>query len=333
MTTVLLIDNFKIYENWASKTYQYKIDKLKEDSRFKIIDIDDIKNTNFNNYKTLIFGWNLCMYSKFYTLKHNFYSKKIPQLENFTDIMMKTKEILSHPRKYLIIQDFVNVDDYQKGLQSLVYYLDRFKFKGIITPYLNTPASLPIKEKLQELEIIHAPHHIDQHKFKNWNLTKNIDIFIFGNCKSNRYPFRNRLVKILESIKHKYNICFWNDIMSKNYFKFNPKISNENLSKQINKSWLTICTRSYADILVGKYMETSMSCSCILGNMPTDGQKIWKDNFIKITEEMTDEEIINIIDKSLDNKELLINNINIMEKKMKQFHLTKFPDRVYYGLR
>lgn len=333
MSTILVIDNFKIFEKWASKTYQYKIQILKNDSRFKVIDIDEIESININDYKTLIFGWNLCMYSKYYTLKNMFYSKKIEGLETFTDIMVKTKNILLHKRKYLIIQDFINPDDYQKGLESLILYLTKYKFKGIITPYLNTSAINPLKQELPEIEIIHAPHHIDQNKFKDWEYEKEFDIFIFGNCRSNRYPFRNRLVKILESLKDKYNICFWNDLMSRNYFKFNPKISNENLSKQINKSWLTICTKSYADVLLGKYFETSMSNSCVLGNMATDGLKIWKDNYVKIEEEMTDEEIKLIIINSLNNKDLLKNNIEVMNKKMKQFYLSNFPDKIFYGLR
>lgn len=333
MATVLVIDNFKIFEKWASKTYQYKIDSLKTDPRFKVIDIDEIKNINVNDYKTVIFGWNLCMYSKYYTLKQTFYSKKISGLETFSDMMIKTKEILKHKRKYLIIQDFINKDDYQKGISSLILYLSRYKFKGIITPYLDTPASLPLKEKLPDIEIVHAPHHIDCNKFKDWGLEKEFDIFIFGNCKSNRYPFRNRLLKILETLKDEYKICFWNDLMSRNYFKFNPKISNENLSKQINKSWLTICTKSYADVLLGKYFETSMSRSCILGNMAKDGIKIWKNNYINIEEEMSDEEIKGKIRLSLDDKNLLLNNINIMERKMKKFYLSKYPDRIYYSLR
>lgn len=333
MATVLVIDNFKIFEKWASKTYQYKIDTLRKDTRFKIIDIDEIKTINFNDFKTIIFGWNLCMYSKYYTLKQTFYSKKIQNLETFSDIMIKTKEILKHKRKYLIIQDFINNDDYQKGVQSLILYLNKYKFKGIITPYLNTPACIPLKNELPEIEIIHAPHHIDSSKFKDWELEKEYDIFIFGNCKSNRYPFRNRILKILEMNKDNYKICFWNDLMSRNYFKFNDKISNENLSKQINKSWLTVCTKSYADVLLGKYFETSMSKSCVLGNMPTDGIKIWKDNYINIEEDMTDEEIIKTIKIALNNKETLSNHIDIIENKMKQFYLDKFPDRIYYGLR
>lgn len=333
MNSVLVIDNFKIFEKWASKTYQYKIDTLKKDNRFKVIDISDLEEIEINSYKTIIFGWNMCMYSKYYTTKNTFYSNKIKGLETFTQIMDITKNILKHPKKYLIVQDFINSDDYHHGIKSLILYLKKFKFKGIITPYLNTPATIPIKDELPLLEMIHIPHHIDENKFKDWGLEKTTDIFIFGNCKGNKYPFRNRIVKILDSIKNKYNITFWNDIMSRNYFKFNNKISNENLSKQINSSWMTICTKSTSDALLGKYIETSMSASVVLGNMPTDGSKIWKGNYINIDETMSDEKIISIIEDTLSNKEKLQEKINIMKEKIKPYYLSKFPDKIFYGLR
>lgn len=333
--SVLIIDNFKIFKDWASKTYEYKLLRLKEDPRFTVIDIDELNTVDITKFKTLIFGWNLCVYSKFYTLKHQFYSQKIKGLETFSEIKMKTKQILQFPRKYLIVQDFINPDDYQYGLKSLVLYLKTCKFKGIITPYLNTPAVKPIREQLPHVEILHLPHHIDENKFKDWDQEKDCDIFIYGNCKVNRYPFRHRILRLLKSIdeEKKYKIVFWNDLMSRNYFRFNNKISNENLSKQINRSWLTVCTCSYADALLGKYFETSMSKSCVLGNMASDGKKLWKDNYVQIEEEMSDEKIIEIIKKSLENKEILKKHIDVMEKKTKQYHLSKIADRLYYGLR
>lgn len=335
MKKVLVIDNFKIFEKWASKTYQYKIDALKKDDKFKVIDIDDIKKENIlsKDYQVLIFGWNMCYYSKYYTLKQKFYSKKIEGLEVFTDILSKTKELLNHPRKYLIVQDFINKDDYQYGLRSLVSYLKKHKFKGIITPYLRTQAINPIKEELPNLEIVHMPHHIDEKKFQDWGLEKDTDIFMFGNCASFKYPFRNRVVKLLKQHTDKFKIESWDNLMAKNYFKFNKKISNENLSKQINRSWLTLCTKSTSDALLGKYIETAMSGSCVLGNMPDDGKIYWKNNFIEITDEMTDDEIIKQIELALEDKDLLQEKIDKMLEKSKLLHLSKFSEKLYFSLR
>jgi hypothetical protein len=335
MNQILVVDNFKVFEKWASKTYLYKIESLKKDKRFKVIDIDEIASLkiNFKDYKILIFGWNMCYYSKYYTLKQKFYSKKIPNLEVFTQIYEKTKDLLQHQRKYLIVQDFINQDDYQYGTRSLTNYLKKHKFKGIISPYLRTPASEPIKKQLPDIEIIHLPHHIDERKFKDWGLEKTCDIFIYGNCQKQRYPFRYRVVELLKKCGDKFKIVSWDGEMARNYFRFNPKISNENLSKQINQSWMTLCTRSYQDALLGKYFETSMSGSCVLGNMASDGNHIWKKNFVEITEGMADEEIINTIEMALLNKDDLMSKIEMMKGTIKNYELSKFPEKLFYSLR
>jgi hypothetical protein len=335
MNQILVVDNFKVFENWASKTYLYKIESLKKDNRFRVIDIDEIASLkiNFKDYKILIFGWNMCYYSKYYTLKQKFYEKKIKNLEVFTQIYDKTKDLLQHPRKYLIVQDFINQDDYQYGLRSLTSYLKKHKFKGIISPYLRTPASQPIKNELPDIEIIHLPHHIDENKFKDWGLEKTCDIFIYGNCQKQRYPFRYRVVNLLKKYNDKFKLVFWDGEMAKNYFKFNPKISNENLSKQINQSWMTLCSRSYQNALLGKYFETSMSGSCVLGNMASDGEHIWKKNFVEITDEMSDEEIIKVIEVALSNKDELLKKIEMMKEIVKNYELSKYPEKLYYSLR
>ena len=89
----------------------------------------------------------------------------------------------------------------------------------------------------------------------------------------------------------KYRVNIWEGF--RNYFRFNEKISNKKLSEEINKSWLTICTSSKYNLLLGKYFETSMSNSTVCGNMPEDGKNICRDNYIELNPEMSDEEIIN----------------------------------------
>ena len=51
MNKIIFIDNFKIFSKWASKTYEYKIKKIKENnSLFKYIDFDDLKKmTDFSD--------------------------------------------------------------------------------------------------------------------------------------------------------------------------------------------------------------------------------------------------------------------------------------------
>ena len=76
-----------------------------------------------------------------------------------------------------------------------------------------------------------------------------------------------------------------------------------------------------------------MSNSCVLGNIPTDGIKIWNNNYVKITENMSDKEIVLVIKDALKNKDLLQENIDIMNKKMESFYLSKYANKLYKKIR
>ena len=66
---------------------------------------------------------------------------------------------------------------------------------------------------------------------------------------------------------------------------------------------MACCGRS--NVAFAKYFEISASYSAILGNIPTDYEDLFKHNIVEVTEWMTDEEILNIIDKALEDKEKL----------------------------
>ena len=112
-------------------------------------------------------------------------------------------------------------------------------------------------------------------------------------------------------------------------FKKTKNISNNKLSQAINESWLTICTSSKFDLLLGKYFETSMSGSIVCGNMAEDGKEIWKGNFIKLTPEMSDDEIFKVLAKELKFKSKLIKKIKKMLPIMEEYHLSKFSQKLY----
>ena len=322
MKKILFLDNEKIYKTWASKTYEYKINSIKNDVKFIFKNIDDL----YEFSDTIIFGWNAMFLSKYYTIKHDFYKKKIKNLENYEEIKKKLNPYLeSKSKKYLVVQDFNCPHDYQDSLKGLVNYLSIYKFCGIITPYLETEGTQFIRKKLPSLKILHIPHHIDSNHFQNWKSSKKYDIFIFGNTHKNFYPFRNRLLNLLKDSNYRINI--WPGF--RNYFRFNKNISNNKLSEAINKSWLTICTSSKFDLLLGKYFETSMSGSIVCGNMPKDGIEIWKNNFIELTPDMSDDEIFNSLKGGLKYKSKLLKKIQKMLPIMEDYHLNKFSNKLF----
>ena len=89
-------------------------------------------------------------------------------------------------------------------------------------------------------------------------------------------------------------------------------VANEDLSRLINESWMTLTCCTRADIAMAKYFEIAGSYSAILGDIPTDYMSLFKNNIIEVTEWMTDEEIINIIDNALSDK----NKLTIMTKRL-----------------
>ena len=74
------------------------------------------------------------------------------------------------------------------------------------------------------------PHYLDETKFKNWELEKEYDVFLFGNTSKKFYPLRSRLVSILQKMHNEKKIKFlyWDNT---NMWKYTSKICDDNLSK------------------------------------------------------------------------------------------------------
>ena len=174
---------------------------------------------------------------------------------------------------------------------------------------------------------------VNTNRFKNYGSVKKYDILIYGsrgggsigknkiethlsdvNYKNKYethygtklnddhyfYPLRVKLEDLLVKNSHKYNL----KILA-NACIFNAPVVNENLSKLINESYLTLSCCTRADIAMAKYFEIPASYSAILGDIPSDYEDLFKGNIVEVTEWMTDEEILNIIDKALADKEKL----------------------------
>lgn len=327
MKKILLVENYKVYKNWASKTYEYKLNQIKSHELVKVIQIDEDINVDYiSSFDYVIFGWNVISISKFYTVKREYYSKKVENLENEKEINEKIKLFDNIKNKYLIIQDFNCNHDYQGGLNGLIKYLNEKNIKNLITPYLNNYGIKTIKSIIEDINIIYLPHHIDETKFYNMNLKKKYDIFLYGNTSGKFYKFRNRLEKLFDKNSNKFRYKKWNSI--RNYFRYNNKVSDKNLSRMINLSWITICTSSIFDLPLGKYFETGMSNSLVCGDIPIDIDNIWKGNYLKIFESDSDEEILNKIEKMLNNKELLIKLTNNSSDIMKNYYLSSYGEKL-----
>ena len=80
-------------------------------------------------------------------------------------------------------------------------------------------------------------------------------------------------------------------------------------AKNINQCYLCIGGTSKYNYRLGKYVEISMCGSLILGDLPYEDKDNFKKFVINVNMNMTDNEILNVIKKTLDNK-------NEMKRKM-----------------
>ena len=66
--------------------------------------------------------------------------------------------------------------------------------------------------------------------------------------------------------------------------------------------------------------------------MPEDGKEIWKDNYINLNYSMTDDEILETLQKALKYKSLLNKKSKNMSLKMSKYYLNKFSQKLYFKI-
>ena len=156
-------------------------------------------------------------------------------------------------------------------------------------------------------------HNADQEYKKKWEIHHKKKL----PNKHNFYPLRVRIEQLLLQHRDKYRLY-----IVPNASIFNAPVANENLSKLINQSWLTMSTSSRADIPMAKYFEIGASYSGILSNIPSDYNDLFKNNIVEVTEWMSDEEILSTIDKALEDKQKLQEMINRLGDRIhKEYNL------------
>ena len=326
MKQVLFIENQKIFTNWASKTYEYKYNKLKNDDRFKVVDFDDdldkIDPTDFN---VVIFGWHATPIHKYYNGKtREYYKHKIEGLEKYTNVSRKLRKFMTIPRRCILVQD-LHGNTYLEGLKGLINYTNKF-MTDVISPYTDNSLYNEYVQSCPDINFNVCAHHIDTDHFKDRGEQKRFHILLFGNDTENTYPFRHRLFKLIEDNNTHFTVCRIPRI--RNYFKYQDKFSNSNLSKIMNSSYLTVCTASKHDYLLGKYFETSMSGSVVLGNMPKQGDSIWNNNYIHVDDSMDDNQILNTIHDALENTTKLENIAQNMIRPMQKYSLDNYSQNL-----
>jgi hypothetical protein len=183
-------------------------------------------------------------------------------------------------------------------------------------------------------KFVHLSHIIDKNVFTDYKFEKEYDI-LFSSARNNihDYPLRHRLYNIISS-SNKYRMMV----------TLSGKItSHSEFSKLINKSWLTVSTptihtlhnKKASGCLFKKFIEIPMSKGVLLGNLPDEAINEYDNNYVYVNENMTDNEILDIIDKALSDKnKLKMYSDNLYNKFTENYQfiqgLKKFEDILYY---
>jgi hypothetical protein len=202
---------------------------------------------------------------------------------------------------------------FQGGIYGLVKYIQIHNINYLLTWVEGDDVFeyQKIKHLLNQLsphsKIITVPHLINNTICKNYNQEKCYDLLVFGNTEARDYTFRYRVKNLLIKNSHKYKIKIINY----------GELWGEDLYKEINKSYLCLSTCMKYKYLVKKYFEISGCYSLIIGNMPQQGKKIFGNNYINIEEHYSDDQILEIINKALSNKQ------EILQKTKKNYDIVQ----------
>jgi hypothetical protein len=285
---------------------QHDIDNFKHTK--KIINFDAYLSSgddkNYSDYYLLI---NYCRTS-IIGCRHLFCPELYKDEQSIETVNLK---ILNFPGKRILQIHDIHDYTFINGFDGFKNFCKNVNINLVIGNYIYNNESKIIYSILNDLSIKYCviPNLVNFNVFKDYNNEKIYDILIYGSlgfC----YPLRRRMVKLIEqNSKWKSRIISYNELTSCE------------LSKEINKSYLSVSTCSTFEYLVCKYTEISRSNSLIIGNMPDQGKLLYgDDDFIHINNNMSDDEIINIINKTLENKEAIMDKIKNVNNKLEIYN-------------
>lgn len=216
----------------------------------------------------------------------------------------------------------VDLED-QYNISYIFPYLPYFD--SVTCRYFNTQQLEVLKRQFPNHKCFYLPHALDPNNFQDWQLEKQYDIiFISARNNMHAYPMRQRL----------YNLFGNNANYKTKYLNDSRKCSQAEYSKELNKSWLCVTTPTWGnntvnnDYYLRKFMEIPMSKSVVLGYVPVSGIEDYGDNYVKATEDMTDETIVKTVDSALQNKNVL----NQMANNLYEHFRSKYSYAASYKL-
>jgi GT2 family glycosyltransferase/spore maturation protein CgeB/Flp pilus assembly protein TadD len=155
-------------------------------------------------------------------------------------------------------------------------------------------------------EFFWAPNAVDTSLFKNYGQRKKWDVVLYGNVDKEVYPLRARLLRLLaDQSKIRFRHIADPGYYPARVAKEAGVIVGADLSREINKAWIGIATCGIYQCVVVKYLEIAASHALVAGNMPDEGRAIFENNFIELSMDLSDKEILARLQDHLGDKDRL----------------------------
>ena len=221
-------------------------------------------------------------------------------------------------RRCVMVEDL-----WPRSGRELAEFLEN-KYQYLISTY-DCDALTQLCKRLPSVRKAYViPHHIDTELYKDRGLPKIYDVLFYGNTNPERYPFRNRLRRLLAGSRLKVRI-----IEHPGAHVFDEERCSEELARMINQSEISIATPSAGDYLVAKYFEISAAGSVVAGKMAAQGRHIWKQNYVQLEEDMSDLEILDRLSAALKDKDSLQRKKEFMGQVVRQeYSLDRYVERL-----
>ena len=179
---------------------------------------------------------------------------------------------------------------------------------------------------LPNVTFVYIGHCAEQTIFKNYQLPIKYDILLAGNL-SPHYPLRNKFRMILPYLCKKYK-CRIHPHPGYDLYDAHTDRYLKEMAIAINQARITLTDTGIPRSRYGKYIEIPMcGSSAICGDLPKDDADDYS-YVIEVTNDMSLQEIVNIISDYLDNEDKRIEKVRKGIEFAKNYTQEQYAERL-----
>jgi hypothetical protein len=300
---ILHVDNVAAFWTRMSRNYRYKYEALRRHPAFHSVDIRDAAAAAKRGaYDVLIVG-------VFGTHPDGEYWCPLGDLHHI-------------PRRALVIEDLRDASLYG-GVNGVCECIDRH-FHHLISTY-DCDALREIVGRCRSLRGVSIlPHHVNTAIFTDLGSERPINVLLYGNVDRPYYRFRKRLYALIED-----RLPNVRRVEHPSYRQFDPQRCGEGLARLLNQSRIAVAATTSDDYLVAKYFEISACGTVLAGPMPAQGRPIWGDDYVRLDEAMSDDEIVGRVRDALEDFPALKRSARrVCERIHRDWSVDRYPDRL-----